>query len=163
MTDKTKKNIIKILAAVVITVVYFYAACMAGNIVAFISMSFSVVVVDGNDMLTWALIFAPPILLFTAIDNLLFEPLCKLFERPALVYTVLSGSFMTLYSIFAMIDAVASSGENYSGFKELGALLLVIPVTSLLGGILFCFLIRLYKSRKAKEISDSESAKEYAE
>ena len=162
MTDETKKLILKILAAVVITVVYFFAACMAGNIVAFISMSFAVVVVDGNDILTWALIFAPSVLLFTAIDNLLFEPLCRLFERPALVYTVLSGNFITLRSIFAVIDAAASSGENYSGFKELGALLLIIPVTSLLCGDLFCFLIRLYKSRKAKGISDSESAKEYA-
>ena len=162
MTDETKKLILKILAAVVITVVYFYAACMAGNIVAFISMSFAVVVVDVNDILTWALIFAPSVLLFTAIDNLLFEPLCRLFERPALVYTVLSGNLMTLYGIAAMINGFASSGENYSGFNELGAVMLVIPVTSLLGGILFCFLIRLYKSRKAKEISDSESAKEYA-
>lgn len=161
MTDKATKLILKILAAVVITVVYFYAACMVGNIVAFISMSFAVVVVDGNDILTWALIFAPSVLFFTFIDNLIFDPLYKLFGHSALVYTVLSGNFMTLYGILAMIDGFASSGA-LSFFSELGAILLVIPVTSLLCGVLFCFLIRLFKSRKAKGISDSESAKEYA-
>lgn len=161
MTDKTKNLILKIISAVVITVVYFYIACMAGNIIALIFSPLSNAFSDGNDVLTWALFFAPPVLIFTVIDNLLFDPLCRLFERPAWVYTVLSGSFMTLYGIFAMIDAAVSSNEPYSGFKELGAILLVIPVISLLGGVLFCFLIRLFKSRKAKGISDSESAKEY--
>lgn len=161
MTDKTTKNLLKILAGIVITVAYFYVACLAGNIIALILFPISNAFGDGNDVLTWVLFFAPPVLLFTFIDNLLFNPLCRLFERPALVYTVLSGSFMTLYGIFAMIDAVASSNEPYSGFKALGAILLVIPVISLLGGVLFCFLIRLFKSRKAKEISDGESAKEY--
>lgn len=161
MTDKTKNLILKIILAVVITVAYFYAACIAGTFISVIFLSFSVLIPDEMSALTWVLIFAPPVLFFTFIDNLLFEPLCKLFEHSALVYTVLSGNFMTLYGIFAMINGFASSGENYSGFKVLGAVMLVIPVTSLLGGILFCFLIRLFKSRKAKGISDSESAKEY--
>lgn len=161
MTDKTTKNLLKILAGIVITVAYFYVACLAGNIIALIFSPLSGAFADGNDVLTWALFFAPPVLIFTFIDNLLFDPLCKLFERPAWVYTVLSGSFMTLYGIFAMIDAAVSSNEPYSGFKELGAILLVIPVISLLGGVLFCFLIRLFKSRKTKGNSDSESAKEH--
>lgn len=146
---------IKILAAVVITVVYFYAACIAGNIIALISLFFSDALFMGNEVLTWAFVFAPSVLLFTFIDNLLFDPLCKLFEHSALVYTVLSGNFMTLYGIFAMIDGFASSGGNLSFFSELGAILLVIPVTSLLCGALFCFLIRLFKSRKAKETSEN--------
>ncbi|MCM1024492.1 MAG: hypothetical protein NC395_10605 [Prevotella sp.] len=160
MTGKTK-IILKILAAVVITLIYFYASCFAGNIIALIFLPLSSVFADGNDVLTWVLFFAPPVLLFTVIDNLLFDPLCRLFERPIWVYTVLSGNFMTLYGIFAMIDATVSSGERYSGFKELGSILLVIPVISLLGGTLFCLLVRLFKNRKAKRISDSESAKEY--
>lgn len=164
MTDKTKKNLLKILAGIVITVAYFYAACFAGNIIAliFTFLHLADAFADGNDVLTWAIFFAPPVLIFTFIDNLLFDPLCRLFERPALVYTVLSGSFMTLYGIFVMIDAVASSGDNYSGFKELATILLVVPVISLLGGVLFCFLIRLFKRLRAQGISDSESAKEYA-
>lgn len=155
MTDKAKRNIIKILAAIVITAAYFYAACIAGTFISVIFLSFSVLIPDEMRALTWALIFAPPVLLFTFIDNLLFDPLCKLFERPALVYAVLSGSFMTFYGIFAMIDGFASSGENYSGFNELGAVMLVIPVISLLGGILFCFLIRLYKRYKEKNNADN--------
>ena len=150
MTDKTKKLIIKILAAVVITVVYSYAACMAGNIVAFISMSFAVFIFDGTDILPWTLTFAPPVLLFTAIDNLLFDPLYKLFENHILVYMVLSGNFMTLYSIFAMIYGFSSSGVGLSFFSYLGAIFFLIPVSSLLGGVLFCFLIRLYKRYKEK-------------
>lgn len=155
MTDKTKKLIIKILAAVVITVVYFYIACLAGNIIALTFLPLSSAFVDENSVLTWAFVFAPPVLLFTFIDNRLFDLLCKLFERPALVYAVLSGNFMTLRSIFAMIEAVASSGENYSGFNWLVVILLVIPVTSLLCGVLFCFLIRLYKRYKEKNNADN--------
>ena len=162
MTDKAKKNIIKILAAVIITVIYFYAACFVGNIISVISLSFSVLIADEFRILAWILIFAPSILFFTFIDNLLFDLLYKLFENTILVYTVLSGNFMTLYGIVAMINGFSSSGENYSGFSVLGAAMLIVPVTSLLGGVLFCFLIRLFKSRKTKEIPDSESAKEYA-
>lgn len=161
MTEKTKKNIIKILATVIITVVYFRIACWAGNIIALVLLLFSSAFVDENNVLTWVFVFAPSILFFTFIDNLLFDLLYKLFENTILVYTVLSGNFMTLYGIVAMIDGFASSGE-LSFFSEFAAILLVIPISSLLGGVLFCFLIRLFKNRKAKEISDSESAKEYA-
>lgn len=162
MTDKTKKNLLKILAAVVITVVYFRIACLAGNIIALILLPFSSAFVDENNVLTWVFVFAPSVLLFTFIDNLLFDLLHKLFEHSALVYAVLSGNFMTLYGIVAMINGFASSGVELSFFSEFAAILLVIPISSLLGGVLFCFLIRLFKSRKAKEISDNESAKEYA-
>lgn len=162
MTDKTKKNIIKILAAVVITVVYFPIACWTGNIIALVLLPISSAFVDGNDVLTWVFFSAPSVLLFTFIDNLLFEPLYKLFERPILVYAVLSGNFMTLCGIFAMINGFSSSYLGLSFFSYLGAIFLVIPITSLLCGVLFCFLIRLFKSRKAKGISDSESSKEYA-
>lgn len=161
MTDKTK-IILKILAAIVITAVYFYAAAFVGNVAAFASLNLSMYIADEINVSAWVLMYIPPVLIFIFADCLLFKPLCRLFKRPIWVYTVLSGNFMTLYYIFAMIDATASSGERYSGFSEIAAMLTIAPVVSLLCGVLFCFLIQLFKSRKAKGISDSESAKEYA-
>lgn len=154
MTDKTK-NILKILAAAVITVVYFRIACWAGNIIALIFLPLSGAFVDDNDVLTWVFCLAPSVLLFTFIDNLLFDPLCRLFKRPAFVYAVLSGNFMTLRGIIAMIEAAASSGERYSGLEQIAALLLTAPVVCLLCGVLFCFLIRLCKKLKVKEAIDN--------
>lgn len=163
MNDKTKKIIIRTLAAAVITVVYSRIAYV-GNIIALISLYFSAAF--DNDIVTWALVFTPPVLLFTFIDNLLFEPLLKFFGHPAWVYVVLSGNFMTLYGIFAMIDGF-SSNERYSGLENIAAsllaVLLAVPTASLLGGVLLCFLVQLFKKIKSKEAVGSESEKEYAE
>lgn len=154
MTDKAKKVIIRTLAAVGITFVYFYIACFVGNIISFISLSFSAAF--ESDILTWALIFVPPVLFFTFIDNRLFDPLHRLFGHSALVYAVLSGNFMTLRGIILMISAHSLS-DNYSGLEKIIIILLAIPVTSLLGGVLFCFLIRLLKTAKENKLPSDTS------
>lgn len=118
------------------------------NIIACALLPLSEVFIYDNEILTCLFCLAPPVLLFSAVDNMLFDRLCGLFERPALVYSVLSGNFITLHCIYAMIDAAASAGENYSGFSVMLALLYVVPVICLLGGVLFCFLIRFFKGRK---------------
>lgn len=151
MNDKMK-IILKILAAIGITVVYFDAAGKIGNIIAFAVLALSSAFIYDfscdHEILTCLFCLAPSVWLFTVIDNRLFDPLCRLFKHPALVYAVLSGNFMTLRCIIAMIDAAASSGENLSFFSELAALLMIAPVACLLGGVLFCFLIRFFKGRK---------------
>lgn len=162
MTDKTKKIIIRTVAAVVITPNYFYAACIAGNIITVISLSFSVMITDEMNTLTKVLIFVPSVLFFTFMDNLLFDPLCKLFGHSALVYAVLSGNFITLRGIFVIIEGSSSSG-TLSFFSWLGAMVFVTPVTSLFGGVLFCFLIRLFRKNKPKETVVGEGEKEYIE
>lgn len=156
MSEKAK-IILKILAAAAITVVYSRIAYI-GNIIAVIFLYFSAVF--DNDIVIWVLIFAPPVLIFTFIDNLLFEPLLKFFGHPAWVYVVLSGNFMMLYNISLMIDGF-SSNERYSGFQEIVSMFLVVPTASLLGGVLLCFLVRLFKKIKSKEAVGSESEKEY--
>lgn len=160
MTGKIKTTLLKIFAGAVITVVYFYAACFAGNIISFISLTFSAAF--DNDIMTWALIFAPPVMLFTFLDNLLFDPLLKLFGRPALVYAVLSGNFMTLRGILIMIGGFSSWNENYLFAGKFGAILLAVPVSGLLGGVLFCFLIRLLKTAKENKLM-SDTSKEFKE
>lgn len=150
-----KKIIIRILAAIAITEVYSRIAYV-GDIIAAIFLYFSAAF--DNDILTWVLIFAPPVLLFTFIDNLLFEPLLKLFGHPAWVYVVLSGNFITLGSIFIIIGGFSTTVEALS---YVAATFLVVPVTSLLGGVLLCFLVRLFKKIKSKEAVGSESEKEY--
>lgn len=159
MTGKIKTTLLKIFAGAVITVVYFYAACFAGNIISFILLTFSAAF--DNDIMTWALIFAPPVMFFTFLDNLLFDPLLKLFGRPALVYAVLSGNFMTFRGILIMIGGFSSWNENYLFAGKFGAILLAVPLSGLLGGVLFCFLIRLFKKIKSKEAVGSKSEKEY--
>lgn len=150
-----KKIIIRILAAIAITEVYSRIAYV-GDIIAAIFLYFSAAF--DNDILTWVLVFVPPVLLFTFIDNLLFEPLLKLFGHPAWVYVVLSGNFITLGSIFIIIGGFSTTVEALS---YVTAALLAVPVTSLLGGVLLCFLVRLFKKIKSKEAVGSESEKEY--
>lgn len=163
MTDKTKKNIIKILAAIAITVVYFCIAYVAGNNIVLLLMPFFYLLfAHGNYVLAYALSFVPLVLLSTLIDSLLFDSLRELFKRPVWVYVVLSGNVLTLRSIFAIINGFDLASFFYDLVYDPGAALLPItPVVCLLGGVLFCFLIRLFKRLKAKVSSDSESAKEY--
>lgn len=152
MNDKIKKLILKILAAVVITVVYFCIAYAAGNIIVLVLMPyFYLLFTHGNYVLAYILSFVPPALLFTLIDSLLFDLLRKLFERPVWVYAVLSGNVLTLRSIFAVINGFDLS----LFFSDLGAIQPITPVVCLLCGALFCFLIRLFKRLKTKVTAES--------
>lgn len=154
MTDKTQ-IILKILAAVVITLIYAFAAISVG----IISVSFSnVIFSDLGDVLKIAVGVAISVLIFTFIDCRLFDTLYKLFEHSAWVYAVISGNFLTIRGILFIIIGFDISAS----FGEIVLILFIPTVASLLGGTLFCFLIRLFKNRKAKRISESESAKEYA-